>query len=68
MFVDEKCKKCENFFTPYTIKNDQCKCMRKEQRDYNIVKKNKVGFYHQKVNDETRKIQYEIFLSSLKRR
>jgi len=67
MFVNEKCETCKEFFTPFTVKNDQCKCMRKEQRSYNKQKKNNNGKYFSKLNEETRKAQYEIFLKSLNR-
>ena len=70
MFVDEKCKTCGNWFTPKTVKNDKCKCMKKEDQSWNLKreKSKRLGFYHQKVNEETRKAQYEIFLRSLTRK
>lgn len=67
MFVEERCKVCKEFFTPKVVKNDQCKCMRKEQRSYNLVKKNNNGKYFSKLNEEVRKVQYEIFLKSLRK-
>lgn len=68
MFVEERCKTCNSFFTPKTIKNDRCKCMVKEDRSYKLQKKNKNGKYFQKVNEDIRKVQYEIFVKSLTRK
>ena len=68
MFVDERCKTCNEFYTHKTIKNDQCKCMRKEQRSYKLQKKNNNGKYFSKLNEEIKQIQYEIFVKSLTRK
>jgi len=67
MFVEERCLRCKEFFTPFTVKNDKCKCMRKEDLSYSLRKKNKYGKFFQKYNEETRKRQYEIFVKSLTR-
>jgi hypothetical protein len=39
MFINERCKECKEFFTPKTIKNDRCKCMRKEDKIFKTFKK-----------------------------
>ncbi len=36
MFIEERCKDCLEFFTPYTIKDDSCKCERKVQRMFKV--------------------------------
>jgi hypothetical protein len=38
-FTPEKCPRCGEYFTPKTIKNDKCKCMRLEDKSWNKRKR-----------------------------
>ena len=65
MFINEKCNKCKEFFTPYTVKNDRCKCMRKEDKTFKSIKvENKTDRNYRMMNS---RIQSELRMKWNKR-
>lgn len=51
-YVNDRCEKCGEFFTPKVVKNDMCKCQRKAQRVFNNGKHISLSLDRiQKLND-----------------